>query len=290
MPDIAIVPANFIALLLDTFLFGIVLLLFISDIYFLATQRTLAGKIRPRKHHFTSLVFICVAFLFLIITTHWALSVYQGYFALIRLGSGASAQAFYGDVSQPSQIAKTVLLLFSVLVGDSLAVDFSFVGRLAQQTRFGISDLHSYRDYSLISANMLTTVVAGVGIILEFVNAESLHVSGTAQIRGWTAIGFGASLLNNIYCTGLIAYRISTAKASPESRLMAFCDILVESAALQSFWFIFASATTLASSNSEFFATEAFPAIIGITNLLIHARVGLGCSSDTAGRPKVVTV
>jgi len=70
----------------------------------------------------------------------------------------------------------------------------------------------------------------------------------------------------------------------------AFCDILVESAALQSFWFIFAAATTLASSNSEFFATEAFPAIIGIANLLIHARVGLGWSSDTAEKHKVVTV
>jgi cell division protein FtsW (lipid II flippase) len=68
MPDIAILPARLTTLIIESFLYGLLLLLFISTLYFLATQRTLAGTTHSARHHFTSLVFFGVTALFLVVT------------------------------------------------------------------------------------------------------------------------------------------------------------------------------------------------------------------------------
>ncbi|KAJ6539973.1 hypothetical protein DFH09DRAFT_1175769, partial [Mycena vulgaris] len=61
----------------------------------------------------------------------------------------------------------------------------------------------------------------------------------------------------------------------------SFLVILVESAALPAFWLTFTGLATLADSDVDFIASDTFPLIIGIPNLLIHARVGLGWSQDS---------
>jgi hypothetical protein len=66
MQDITILPANLVTLVLESFLYGFLVLLFISTVYFLATRRTLAGQ--SAKHHLTSLVFLTIAALFTLIT------------------------------------------------------------------------------------------------------------------------------------------------------------------------------------------------------------------------------
>ncbi|KAJ7788859.1 hypothetical protein B0H14DRAFT_3575559 [Mycena olivaceomarginata] len=47
MPDFTTLPANFASLILAGCFYGILIVLFVSTIYFLATQRTLAGE--PNK-------------------------------------------------------------------------------------------------------------------------------------------------------------------------------------------------------------------------------------------------
>ncbi|KAJ7486668.1 hypothetical protein FB451DRAFT_1362960 [Mycena latifolia] len=71
------------------------------------------------------------------------------------------------------------------------------------------------------------------------------------------------------------------AKSSSESRLMSFLAILVESAALQMFWLTFIAITISPALDAEFIALNTLPVIIGISNLLIHARVGLGWSQGS---------
>jgi hypothetical protein len=68
MPDITALPAHLTTLIIESFLYGLLLHLFISTIYFLATQRTLAGTTHSAKHHFTSPVFSGVTALFLVVT------------------------------------------------------------------------------------------------------------------------------------------------------------------------------------------------------------------------------
>jgi hypothetical protein len=68
MPDITILPANLACLILESFLYGLLLLLFISTIYLLAMRRTLTGTTRTAKYHLPSLVFLGVTALFLLVT------------------------------------------------------------------------------------------------------------------------------------------------------------------------------------------------------------------------------
>ncbi|KAJ6514602.1 hypothetical protein DFH09DRAFT_998839, partial [Mycena vulgaris] len=122
MPDITILPANLATLVLESCLYGILLLLFISTIYFLATRRTLVGHNQSTKHHFTSLVFLGVTSLFRVITAHWIVVIYQAFFAFIHLASATAEDAFYADLSQQSEIIKVILFSSSILIGDSLII------------------------------------------------------------------------------------------------------------------------------------------------------------------------
>ncbi|KAJ7908476.1 hypothetical protein B0H13DRAFT_2496785 [Mycena leptocephala] len=92
MPDITALPAHLTTLIIESFLYGL-LLLFISTIYFLATQRTLAGTTHSAKHHFTSLVFFGVTALFLVVTV---------------------------NLSRGSEVVKQILLGLAAMLGDAL--------------------------------------------------------------------------------------------------------------------------------------------------------------------------
>ncbi|KAJ6540046.1 hypothetical protein DFH09DRAFT_1283093 [Mycena vulgaris] len=121
MPDITL-PANLATLVLESWLYGILSLLFISTIFFLATRRTPAGHNQSTKHHFTSLVFLGVASLFIVVTAHWIVVIYQAFFAFIHLATATAEDAFYADLSQRSNIIKIILFFSSILIGDSLII------------------------------------------------------------------------------------------------------------------------------------------------------------------------
>jgi hypothetical protein len=46
-------------------------------------------------------------------------------------------------------------------------------------------------------------------------------------------------------------------------------------------WLTLTAVTLFADSDVEFIGVDCFPAILGISNTLIHARVGLGWSSSS---------
>ncbi|KAF7350182.1 hypothetical protein MVEN_01321000 [Mycena venus] len=278
MPDITVLD-NLASLILESFLYGLLLLLFISTIYFLATRRTLAGTTQTAQHHLTSLVFLGVTALFLLVTVHWSIEIYQAFFAFIHLGSVAAEDAFYADLAQKSEVAKGALFSFAVLVGDALV---------------------TYRLWVIWGGNrkivifpmiaLIGLAVAETGFVVEMTKWEPRlrGASFDTEAKPWEATAFVLSLVANLYSTACIAFRIwgvKTPKSGSESRLQWFLSILVESAALQTFWLIFGGMTLLFSSNllkASFIATESFPAILGISNTLIHARVDLGWSQDFA--------
>ncbi|KAF7355986.1 hypothetical protein MVEN_00928000 [Mycena venus] len=293
MQDITILPANLATLVLESFLYGLLLLLFISTIYFLAMRRTLAGTTQTAKHHLTSLVFLGVTALFLLVTVHWSIVIYQAFFAFIHLGSFVAEDAFYADLAQKTEVAKAVLFFLAVLLGDALV---------------------TYRLWVIWGGNrkivilpifaLIGLAVAETGIAVELTKWEP-RLRGASfddESRPWEATGFVLSLVANLYSTVCIILRIwgvKTNTSGSESRLQVqhasipftftnnefnkwLLSILVESAALQTFWLIFDGMTLLFRSDAEFIATDTFPAILGISNTLIHARVGLGWSQDSA--------
>ncbi|KAF7355980.1 Aminotran-5 domain-containing protein [Mycena venus] len=290
MPDISILPANLATLVLESFLYGLLLLLFISTIYFLATRRTLAGTTQTAKHHLTSLVFLGVTTLFILVTVYWSIEIYQAFFAFIHLGSVAAKDAFYADLSQKTEVAKAVLFCLAILFGDALVTY-----RLWVIWR-GHWKIVIFPIFALIGVAVASTV-----FIVELAKWERRASLG-ADSRPWEATGFVLSLVANLYSTACIAFRIwgaATTTSGSESRLRVpsyaliqfssdsefnkwFLSVLVESAALQTFWLIFYGMALLFKSDAAFIAGDTFPAVLGISNTLIHARVGLGWSQDSA--------
>ncbi|KAJ7131239.1 hypothetical protein C8R44DRAFT_774543 [Mycena epipterygia] len=270
MPDITILPANLTTLVLESCLYGIILLLFISTVYFLATRRTLSGHNQTARHQFMSLVFLGVTSLFLIITVHWVIVIYQAFFAFIHLGNPVAEDAFYADLGQRAEIVKFVFFSISVLLGDSLVI---------------------YRLWIIWGRNrniVIFPICSSIGLVVAFVGMLHELSQWQPRLHGTLfegqALGFVLTLITNVYSTAFVAFRISRATATvkqTESRLMSFLAILVESAALQTFWLTLTAITIFAQSDAQFIASDTFPVIIGIANLLIHARIGLGWSQDS---------
>ncbi|KAF7365886.1 hypothetical protein MVEN_00463600 [Mycena venus] len=280
MPDITILPANLASLVLEGFFYGLLLLLFVSTIYFLAMRRTLAGTTQTAKHHLTSLVFLGVTALFLLVTVHWSFEIYQAFFAFIHLGSAAAEDTFYADIAQEAEVVKAVLFCLSVLLGDALVTYRLWV------IWGGNRKIVIFPIFALIGVAVVST-----GFVVELTKWEpTLRGAPFAnESRPWKATGFVFSLIANLYCTVCISLRlwgVKTNTSGSESRLQWFLSILVESAALQTFWLIFDGMTTLFDLDTEIIASSTFPAILGISNTLIHARVGLGWSQDSAPAQK----
>ncbi|KAJ6539980.1 hypothetical protein DFH09DRAFT_1041832 [Mycena vulgaris] len=237
MPDITILPANLATLVLESWLYVILSLLFISTIYFLATRRTPAGHNQSTKHHFTSLVFLGVTSLFIVITAHWIVVIYQAFFAFIHLASATAEHAFYADLSQRSEIIKAILSFSSILIGDSLVIYRLWI----------IWGLNRY----VVIFPMFTLIgifVPLIGIVHEFTQLEPKLPAASfyKESNPWTATGFVLSLLTTVYSTAFITFRISrvnSVKTASQSRLMSFLSILVESAALQTLWLSFTAIT-----------------------------------------------
>ncbi|KAJ7242931.1 hypothetical protein C8J57DRAFT_1366529 [Mycena rebaudengoi] len=269
MNYITILPANLTSLVLESYLYGILVILSTSTIYFFATRRTLAGKNQAPRHHFTSLVFLGIASLFLVVTAVL-------FFAFIHLGTVVSEDRFYADLSQPSELAKNGLLFAAILLGDALVIYRLWI----------VWGQHRY----IVVVPVLTLVGSGVsfggGLYVLAQWEPSLRGQSFHRLsRPWAAGIFIFSFLTNVYSTGFIAFRIrkfTHVNSGSESRLLGILAILVESAALQTFWLVFTFIIQLAESDFEFVFNDSFPVILAISNMLIHARVGLGWSTQNS--------
>ncbi|KAJ7742989.1 hypothetical protein B0H14DRAFT_2637528 [Mycena olivaceomarginata] len=279
MPGITPLQASLAQLVLESCLYGILLILFVSTVYFMATRRTLASDRQSTRHHFTSLVFFGLSGLFLSTTAliqalkHWITGIYQTFLIFPPDGGAVTEQAFIANPTKGGDIVGAASSLVAILLADFLVI-----------YRLWIVWARN-RGIVIFPLSCFTGVVA---IVYEFVGSKStdheIPFLDKQELKPWVAIGSMLSLLSSLYSTSFIGWRILKFnwKTTSDSGLMFFLAILVESAALQTIWLIISAATLLAGSHVEFIATVGFPAILSISNLLIHARIGLGWSQESA--------
>jgi len=104
----------------------------------------------------------------------------------------------------------------------------------------------------------------------------------------------GSSILISIYSSGMISWRIwriwrisrSFSRLSEGPQLTFFLAILVESAALQTATTICVLATFQFESSGQVIVSRIASAILGISTVLIHARIGLGWGHDANRQSK----
>ncbi|KAJ6555349.1 hypothetical protein DFH09DRAFT_1165232 [Mycena vulgaris] len=267
MQDIGILPANIAGIVLESCFYGTFVLLFISNVYFLAARGD------SRTTNFTSLMFLGAAGLSLVITVHWVIVIYQAFFAFTYLDNKAAETTFYLDATHWTEIIKQTLLLTSILMGDSFVIYRLWI--IWGRNRYIVM---------LPIGSLIAVFVLGTLYVVSMWEPKLGGATTYTQPTFWVGASFGLSFLTTIYGTGLIAFRIVRTRTRTvlESPLMALLALLVESAALQTFWLTFVAIADFAGSYAGLIASDTLPVVVGISNLLIHTRVGLGWSRTSS--------
>ncbi|KAJ7078732.1 hypothetical protein B0H15DRAFT_788745 [Mycena belliarum] len=250
---------------IETFFYGIYLVLFVTSIYLLLTVQS-RGLRRERPVWLSPLV-LGGTVLFIVVTGHWILTIDRLFLAFVSVDNGADPLGFYGDFSQVTQVMQSGFLLASLGIVDAL-----FVHRL--WTVWG----HNRSVMIFPSATLLGLVVSTIGITYDF----SHFKTGDDVIQlanGWIIADCVFTVFTNIYCTALIAWRLwrvhSVVRSEGGRTLMSVLVIIVESAALSASWALFFICVYAARSNLRFLI-DVTPSIVGAANMLIYVRVGLG--------------
>ncbi|KAJ7021940.1 hypothetical protein C8F04DRAFT_1273161 [Mycena alexandri] len=275
MQDIGILPANLTGIVLESCFYGAFVLLFISNAYFLAARDS-----QKTRRNFASLMFLGAAGLALVVTVHWIIVIYQAFFAFTYLDTKVAETTFYLDATHWTEIIKQTCLLLSIIMGDSFVIYrlWIFWGKNRYIVIFPIGSL-------------VAVFILGTLYVVSMWEPKLGGATTYTQPTFWVGASFGLSFLTTIYGTGLIVFRIvrTSTRTVGESPLMALLEVLVESAALQTFWLTFVAIADFAGSYAGLIASDTLPVVIGISNLLIHTRVGLGWSRTSSTSQRSVS-
>ncbi|KAJ7089064.1 hypothetical protein C8R44DRAFT_990906 [Mycena epipterygia] len=259
---------------IDTFFYGIYLVLFFTSIYLLLTVQS--RGLRRDRSIWLSPILLGGVLLFITVTGHWILVIDRLFLAFVRVDGGANPVGFYGDFSQGTQIAQTSFLLATLTI-----VDVLYVHRL--WTVWG------HNKYVMIFPmfTLLGLLVGAFGITYDF-SQFKVGNNVVELANGWIIADCVFTVSTNLYCTVLIAWRLwrvqSILKPAGGRTLLSVLAIIVESAALSATWAVFFISAYASTSNLRFLI-DVTPAIVGSTNMLIYVRVGLGWAH--APEPKV---
>ncbi|KAJ7131290.1 hypothetical protein C8R44DRAFT_594483, partial [Mycena epipterygia] len=203
-------------------------------------------------------------------TAHWVITVKR--FFLAFLGSGGDPFQFYADQSQPPTVINNTLVIVAVLIGDAVIIH-----------RLWLVWNRNLRVVFIPVLSWLGALTGGIAVAYFFTqstptNNKFLTAAGASLTANWalTILCVPRSL------NAFIAWRTwRTSRATVEvgdSLLMSVCVILIESAAIWTTWALLFATTFLTRTALVLIVEDLTPAIIGLVNLLIHLRVGLGWS------------
>ncbi|KAJ7838529.1 hypothetical protein B0H14DRAFT_2448952 [Mycena olivaceomarginata] len=252
--------------IIETFFYGIYLVLFLTSLYLLFTAHT--RGLRPQGSVWLSPIFCGGILLFIVVTGHWVLTIDRLFLAFVTVDNGVNPLKFYGDYSQATQIEQSTFLLVSLAIADALVVH-----------RLWTVWSHINRYVMILPALTLMGLVAStIGVAYDF----SQFKPGDSVLQlanGWIIADCASTVFTNIYCTALIGWRLwrvqSVLKPTGGRTLNSIVAIIVESAALSTIWALFFVIAYATRSNLRFLI-DVTPAIVSSANMLIYVRVGLG--------------
>ncbi|KAJ7451469.1 hypothetical protein B0H11DRAFT_2288999 [Mycena galericulata] len=255
----------------STLTYGAYFVLFVIAVYLHSLARdqhtSTASALR-------SPVFIGTISLFITITTHWVMTIIAVYTAF-QTSPDSPFFAFYQDPLPPVALVRNIFLLLSWSIGDLIIIHRLWVV-WSRDTFVIIFPLCTW--LGLIASGIGQNVV---NYLYYLTPTEIFSV-----VRGWFTSQLVFTLCTTVYCTVLIAYCIYRddhlgAACGKRSALMTILAKIVESALICNVWTItnFVSFQTHAAAN--FWVFESSAAVVGVVNMLIYVRVGLGWAQGT---------
>ncbi|KAF7336289.1 hypothetical protein MVEN_02177200 [Mycena venus] len=273
------VAVQMAALVVETLLYGIFLVLFFAICYLrLSTQEKGKSRFADSVPWRTSVEVSLLAILTLA-TTHWIITIFCTFSAFLGDGDdtlGAVVTALFTRL-ELFVIAADTLTVFSMLVGDAVLIHRTWViwNRNIRVALLPIS----------LWIGMMVSGLGAVGLLYHG-SPGSLHAP-----YNWVFANFILSTITSMYCTTFMAWRIWKAcRESAELRaknIMSVLTVLVESAAIWTSWTIAFVALHGAGSLAELSLNAGIPSLIGIVNTVIHLRVAVGLGPrHQAGHPR----
>ncbi|KAJ7673978.1 hypothetical protein DFH06DRAFT_1445528 [Mycena polygramma] len=261
--DISLDRACFIALILETFNLGIFTVLFGATVQFILKKRiTNANRLL--------LPVLCL--IWLLSMAHWIIDIARAMAAFLDTPAGAIA--YYGDVSNPLEIAKTAVYVCITLTGDFFMIYRCFV-------------IYN-RKWAVVALPILLwfgTGVSGFGATHSFELARSDGVFFQASAP-WVTSFFSLSLSLNIICTGAIAYRILGTRMAmhkrnaQNSRVYSALIIFLESAGIYSSSLTVLLVLYVLGTNAQYIVLDVVNSLIGITFSMILLRIAMANSAS----------
>ncbi|KAJ7471978.1 hypothetical protein FB451DRAFT_1471027 [Mycena latifolia] len=287
----SIVTAALTEALLELFFYGVYAVLF-TTVFYLFSRRGTSPKKRPPRW---VLLRVGLVAQFLVITTHWVNTIYETYFAIVHLGGGAEAAAFYSDLSTPSSVIVIALLLICALVTDSLVAALNnaifgsrllthFIDPPALLAKAGASLEH------LSSAQLLNVVQ-----FAEAASFISLQSGIPTRIPPYRADGWLAPLFYPLCMIVWTIWRINIASPKLLDRIGEGMQPTARYVIVRTppwlmlrrpYWpFSSRARPSRPTFHGGLIGWTVFegisPAVYGISTTLIHARIGLGWAYES---------
>ncbi|TFY60845.1 hypothetical protein EVJ58_g4886 [Rhodofomes roseus] len=259
---------------IESLLYGIFFVLSIISLYILARRRedmvNAALNVRgKRRVAYMTPMSVAAVFIFVINTAHWIVAVYRLFAGFMLYEGGTQPTVYYAIPSKPTEVTQNTLLMISLIIGDAMII-----------YRLWLVWAYNIAVTIFPLSTLIGLVVCAIGSIYASALSkpnEDIFASATGR---WISANCVFTLCTNVYSTATIAWRIWHANRRVRrfggSSLMGVVGILIESAALYTVWTILFFVAYRIRSNLQYFASETYCAVAGITFMLIHVRVGLG--------------
>ncbi|KAJ7217600.1 hypothetical protein C8J57DRAFT_1395456 [Mycena rebaudengoi] len=262
MPPPSLASMNFASIIFVTFFYGIYFVLVAISMYLLFRHVKGAPGSANYAVVMKSTLSISACVLFIAVTGFWVVTVIRCFEGFIYFKDGLNSNTYFADTSRRAETISYVFFALALVIGDSMII---------------------HRLWVVWSYNKTVVILPVLGVC-GFIVSGIIAVEDKLQINHARQVGLTLctvfTIVTNVYCTALISWKIwrITRICIPVGgmNLRHFLGLIVESAAIYTSWIIFYSVTHQMNSLLQFFAVGPIPSIVGITNALIHARVGLG--------------
>ncbi|KAJ7659557.1 hypothetical protein DFH06DRAFT_1194596 [Mycena polygramma] len=249
--------ACLIALVLETFNLGIFTTLFGVTLQFI---------LKKRINNTNRLLLPVLCLIWVLSMTHWIIDITRAMEAF--LATPAGALAYYADLANPLEVAKTAVYVCVTLTGDFFMIYRTFI-------------VYN-RKWLVVAFPILlwfSTAVSGFGTTHALVLAgEDVFFQGLAP---WITSFFSLSLSLNVICTAAIAYRILGTRMAlhkhnnQNSRVYSALIIFLESAAIYSSSLTVLLVLYVLNSNAQYIVLDVVTSLIGITFSMILLRLAI---------------
>ncbi|KAJ7112695.1 hypothetical protein C8R44DRAFT_882447 [Mycena epipterygia] len=264
-----VVAVSMATVVLESLLYGLLLIVFSTNLYLRITRYARPQEFVSRGGLWWNPIVISNTAIFATCTAHWIINVDR--FFLAFLASGGNPLQFYRNKSQPTSVVNNTLVVMAVLIGDVVIIH-----------RLWLVWNRNLRVVFFPLLSWLGALADGIAVPYFLTQSTSTNRRFLTAAGPWLIANWILTTVITIYCTTFIAWRIwRTSRATAEvggGLLMPVFVILIESAAIWTAWTIFLTTSFLMGSKLAYILLDLTPAIIGLVNLLIHLRVGLGWS------------